>query len=815
MATPIEIEGANETAVKTSVSRPSKISGGMRVKEFLYLCLENWLWFVISIAVCLACAYVYIKKSQPTYRKTASILIKIDEGGRSVKEGSLMFADLGIASNNSHIMDEYQIMRSPDMMRDVVRKLNLNMMYSTEGKFRSIPLYGSLLPVQVTMPDLGDEDYAAFKLDLKGNGEYTITDMSLRGKALEHSPIAGRIGTPVRTPMGTVNVAPGQSYKGNEEMQINVTHNTVKGAAAGISGGLGVEVDEHSFNMLNLSMVDWSPERAQDILKQLIASYSDRWMQEKRTLADNTSKFIEERVQLLHSELGDVDSDISEFKSANLVPDINAAASLAMSQASQSTMVLKDLRNQEYMAKYIRNYLRNTENTNKLLPSAAGFSSSMLSGQIGQYNAKILERNSLVAQSSASNPLVNQLDQELTAIRGALLASLDNELVALHEQIKSTEGMSGTATSKIASNPRQAKYLLSVERQQKVKESLYLYLLQKREENQLDQAFTSYNTRIVREPDGSNGPIAPNKAMIWLTGFVIGLAIPVLYLFQRELSVHVVRGRKDIADMKIPLAGELPLHSKKQKLPKFSDSNKKSTPIMAVKENCRNSINEAFRVLRTNLEFMFANNSTSRVVMLTSSNPGSGKTFVTYNLAKSFAIKGKKVIVLDLDMRKASLSKYVDSPETGISDYLANRVNDITSIIKRDKDCKNMAVIPVGTIPPNPTELLFSDRLHALIEDLRVHYDYVFIDCPPIEVVADSTIISKYADHTLFVIRAGILDLSMLPIIDEMYEKGQYPMMSLVLNGTVNPRNSYARRYGNPYSYGYGYGTGYAYASED
>ncbi len=815
MATPIEIEGANETVAKSSVNMPNKSSGGIRIKEFLYLCLENWLWFVISIAVCLACAYVYIKKSQPTYKKTASVLIKIDEGGRSVKEGSLMFADLGIASNNSHIMDEYQIMRSPDMIRDVVRKLNLDMMYSTEGKFRDIPLYGGQLPVQVTMPDLGDEDYASFKLDLKGNGEYSITDMVLRGKALEHSPIAGRIGTPVRTPMGTVNVAPGQNYKGNEEMQINVAHNTVKGAAAGINSGLNVEIDETSTNMLNLTMVDWSPERAQDILKQLIASYSDRWMQEKRTLADNTSKFIDERVQLLHSELGDVDSDISEFKSANLVPDVNAAASLAMSQASQSTMVLKDLRNQEYMAKYIRNYLRNSENTNKLLPSATGFSSSMLSGQIGQYNAKILERNSLVAQSSASNPLVNQLDQELAAIRGALLASLDNELVALHEQIKSTEGMSGSATSKIASNPRQAKYLLSVERQQKVKESLYLYLLQKREENQLDQAFTSYNTRIVREPDGSNAPIAPNKAMIWLVGFAIGLALPVLYLFQRELSVHVVRGRKDIADMKIPLAGELPLHSKKQKLPKFSDSKKDSVPVTAVKENCRNSINEAFRVLRTNLEFMFANNSTSRVVMLTSANPGSGKTFVTYNLAKSFAIKGKKVVVLDLDMRKASLSKYLDSPEIGISDYLANRVNDITSIIKQDKECKNMSVIPVGTIPPNPTELLFSDRLHALIEDLRVHYDYVFIDCPPIEVVADSTIISKYADHTLFVIRAGILDLSMLPIIDEMYEKNQYPMMSLVLNGTVNPRNSYARKYGNPYSYGYGYGSGYTYASED
>lgn len=209
--------------------------------------------------------------------------------------------------------------------------------------------------------------------------------------------------------------------------------------------------------------------------------------------------------------------------------------------------------------------------------------------------------------------------------------------------------------------------------------------------------------------------------------------------------------------------------------------------IVAVKANSRNSINEAFRVLRTNLEFIFANGAATKLVMLTSANPGSGKTFVSYNLAKSFAIKGKKVCIIDLDMRKASLSKYVDSPKEGISDYLANRLNDVTSIIKKDEECKNLSVIPVGTIPPNPTELLFSERLHGLIEDLKLHYDYVFIDCPPVEVVADASIISKYVDYTLFVIRAGLIDLSMLPVIEDMYDKGTYPSMSLVLNGTVNP----------------------------
>lgn len=806
MATPIEIKSNNA---------PQTQKGGIKIREFLYMCLEHWYWFVISVIVCMACAFIYLKRTAPTYMKTASLLIKTDSQGRSISTNAAMFEDLGISSGNSYVLDEIQIINSPDLMREVVRRLNLNIRYTTEGKFRDIELYGSQLPVQVSMPDLGDDETASFKLHLDKNGDFTISDMSLKGAPLDRKPIKGRIGTPLRTPLGVIEVNPGKIYNGNENMDININRGTVRGTASEMLGGLKAETDEKSWNLVLLTMVNSSPERAQDILTQLIACYNDRWMRDKRTLADNSSKFIDERVQLLQQELGSVDDDISSFKSANLVPDVDAAASIYMSQATQASMALKDLRNQEYMAKYIRNYLRNSENLNKLLPTSSGLSSASLSSQIAQYNTKILERNSLVSQSSTTNPLVTEMDQVLTAMRGALLASIDNEIVSLGEQIRSQEGFSGSATSKIASNPKQAKYLLSVERQQKVKESLYLYLLQKREENQLNQAFTSYNTRIVREPDGSNAPIAPNNANTMLIAFVIGLALPALVLFQREMSVHVVRGRRDISDMKIPLAGELPLYSKKQKLPRVKPANKNPKAVVAVKENCRNSINEAFRVLRTNLEFMFGNNSTSKVVMLTSANPGSGKTFVAFNLAKSFAIKGKKVVAIDLDMRKASMSKYIGTPEVGVSDYLANRINDITSIIHPVEDCANLSIIPVGTLPPNPTELLFSERLHALIEDLKVHYDYIFVDCPPVEVVADASIISKFSDYTLFVIRAGVLDLSMIPVIDDMYTKASYPNMSLVLNGTVNPRNSYARRYGNPYSYGYGYGTGYTYSSEE
>lgn len=815
MAEITEIKDTQESKTNAAAAAPAPSKTGLRIKDFLYLCLTNWYWFIISIVICMGIAYIYVKKSTPIFMKTASILIKTDSQGRTSSQSAMIFEDLGINSGSSHMLDEIEILRSPDLMRDVVRQLNLNTTYASKGKFRFIDLYGSQLPVQVSLPDITEDETASFRLNLINDDEFTISDMVKNGQGTDGKILKGRIGTMIKTPIGRIEVKPAEGFGSVPYKEIYVNHNTVKNMAAGLIGGLTVENMSNGYNLVGLTFINTSPQRASDVLAQLIASYSDRWMRDKRTLADNSSKFIDERVKLIQSELGSVDSDISSFKSANLVPDVDAAASLYMSQATQATQALKDLRNQEYMAKYIRNYLRNTENQDKLLPANAGLSNTGISGQIAEYNSKILERNSLVAQSSESNPLVAQIDATLDAMRGALVGTIDNELVSLGEQIRSQEGLGGAATSKIASNPQQAKYLLSVERQQKVKETLYLYLLQKREENQLNQAFTSYNTRIVREPDGSDAPIAPVTGNIYMIAFAIGLALPALVLFQREMSVHMVRGRRDIKGMKIPLAGELPLHSKKQKLKRVSPSNKDPKPKIVVKENSRNSINEAFRVLRTNIEFMLGSSPHSQVLMLTSANPGSGKTFVSYNLAKSFAIKGKKVIVVDLDLRKASLSKYADKNTQGVSDYLANRVNDITSIIHQVPDTPNLSIITVGTIPPNPTELLFSDRLNALIQDLKVHYDYVFIDCPPVEVVADSTIISKYADYTLFVIRAGVLDLGMLPVIDEMYETGKYPNMSMILNGTINPKNSYARRYGNPYSYGYGYGTGYSYSSED
>jgi capsular exopolysaccharide synthesis family protein len=445
----------------------------------------------------------------------------------------------------------------------------------------------------------------------------------------------------------------------------------------------------------------------------------------------------------------------------------------------------------------------------QILDAGIGVDASSCQDLVGsgltEYNSKILQRNNLVANSGEENVLVKDLDQALASMRGSISRSIDNEILALDTKYENLQGTARQNTARIAANPNQAKQLLSVERQQTVKQALYLFLLQKREENELSQAFTAYNTRIITMPGGSMIPTAPIKKNILLVAFALGLLVPIVIIFIRENMNTVVRGRKDLENMTAPFVGEIPLAFQKSKWYSRKAKTKEEICAIVVKEKSRNVINEAFRVVRTNLEFVVGKERESNVIMLTSANPGSGKTFITFNLATSLTIKGKRVIAIDLDLRKGSLSGYVGRPKEGISNYLIGETKTWQEIVRKPADDAKLDIIPVGMIPPNPTELLFTERLEQLINDLRKEYDYIFIDCPPVEIVADAAIINKLADITLFIIRAGLLDRGMLPEIERFYTDKKYSNMSVVLNGTDGGNGRYGYKYGYKYGYHYGY----------
>lgn len=558
---------------------------------------------------------------------------------------------------------------------------------------------------------------------------------------------------------------------------------------------LWAELGNEDATIINLSIDDASVQKAEDILNTLIEVYNEKWIQDKNQIAVSTSRFIGERLGVIENELGHVDENISNYKSEHLLPDVQAASSLYMSQSAENKKEIQTLTNQLATAQFIRRELGGEE-MNQPLPTNSGIANVNIESQIGEYNKMVLDRNRLIANSSEKNPLVKDLGNSMQSMKRTILQSVDNLIVSLNTQIRSIRQQEATTTQQLASNPSQAKYLLSVERQQKVKEELYLYLLQKREENELSQAFTAYNTRMITAPRGSALPTAPNKKNILLVALALGLLVPAVIIFMQENMNTKVRGKKDLENLSVPYLGEIPLYFRNKK-----KKNKFSEYAIVVEEGNRNIINEAFRVLRSNVDFMKSKNTEQKVFIETSFNPGSGKSFLSMNIAMSFAIKGKKVLVIDGDLRHGTVSAYVGSPKKGLSDYLGNKEVVWNELLVIDKKYPNLHIIPVGTIPPNPTELLEDGSLATLMQDLRDEYDYIFIDCPPIDIVADTQIIEQYADRTLFVVRAGLLDRSLLPELESIYQEKRFKNLSVILNGTEST--------GGRYGYRYGYHNGY------
>ena len=796
--------------IQPTQNKPAGNDDFLRIQDLFILCLAKWYWFVISLAILLGAATIYLLKTPPVYTRSASLLIKEDGKSGSGNEAAGVLGDIDIFRTSTNINNEMLSMQSPAVMYEVVRRLHLDVNYTTDGRFYDPVIYGSDNPYEVSFFDLGDAESASFTLRPDKDGQVKLTDFTRNGEEADGDAVTALNDT-VQTPVGRllVNARPGSTAA---QQTVFVSRISMQDATADYSSRLSVALNDEKSTVVNLTLQDVCTQRAEDVLNTLISVYNENWVKDKNQIAVSTSMFINERLGVIERELGNVDEDISSYKSENLLPDVQAAASMYMAESSETNAKIQTLNTQLSMTRYVRSYLTGASSRNQLLPANSGIENSGIEKQIAEYNTLQLRRNDLVANSSETNPLVVDMDHSLHALRDAIIRTLDNYVTTLNTQLRALQQSARQTTARIAANPSQGKYLLSVERQQKVKESLYLFLLQKREENELSQAFTAYNTRVIMPPSGSMAPTAPAKKNILLIAFVVGLIVPVAIIFLRESMNTRIRGRKDLEALTLPFVGEIPQAATKKK----GTSDKKSTennPIV-VHEGNRDIINEAFRVLRTNLEFMTDKEQHSNVIVVTSFNPGSGKSFLAVNIAVSLAIKQKKVLVIDGDMRHGSTSAYVGSSQTGLSNYLSGHVNNLKDIIVTDARHANLQFLPVGTIPPNPTELLFSDRLKQLIDTVRSQYDYIFIDCPPIEMVADTQIIEQLADRTLFVVRTGLLERSMLPELQRIYDEKKYKNMALILNGTVGSGGHYGYRYGYRYGYHYGYGSGSYYGSK-
>ena len=792
------------------------LSDALNLRDIIGGCIRRWYWFVLCAIVAVGIAQYDTMRKIPVYSRYASILIKDPNTRRTSSSELEQMFSTGTAPVMRKLINEKLTFESPALMDEVVRRLGLQMDYWMDGRFHRLPLYGYSLPLQVSLPDVNANANMQLQVTLQSDSTCRLHHFEQAGVEYVYEG-QGHPGDTLSTPFGRVIVQLTDNLNASHYGKtIYVFHKGQSATVSSYGGRLSVVEAAEKGDVLDISITDNSPQRAEDVLSTLITVYSEKWVEDRNKMVISTSHFIKERLADIERDLGEVDENIASFKSTNLIVDGKNASTAILDIGNSTQQGLQEVDNQEFMCRYVRNYILENTSIDELIP-LPGSIVGEVGSYVSEYNNTVLNRNYLIKNSSVNNPLVMELTETLNTYRQNILSAVDAQLDVLSAQRANLQQKEKQINKKIADSPNQTKQLLSIERQQKVKESLYLYLLQKREENELSQTFTAYNTRVLTPPTGSSSPIFPQGRRNLMMALVIGLLIPLVVVYIMEVSNSTVRGKKDLENLSLPFVGEIPQFHKRGtrrsrilrlfKSKKQKKAEKLGVKDTVVKEGKRDVINEAFRVLRTNLEFMMRDDK-GNVLILTSFNPGSGKTFLTINVAITLAIKGKRVLVVDGDLRHGSLSGYVDRPKEGLSNYLAGQIDDVNQIIIADELRPSLHILPTGTIPPNPSELIGSERFEDLIATMRSRYDYVIIDCPPVDIVADTQIIEKVTDRTIFVVRAGLLERSMLPELEKLYNEGKYKNMSLLLNGTLSEHN-YGYRYGNRYGYKYGYKYGY------
>ena len=736
-----------------------------QIVQLLEKYLKNWPWFVLSVILCLGLAFLYLKSTPKQYKRAAAVLIKDDYQ----QDITAAFSGNSYLIN-TNVSNELEAFKSPQLAQEVVRRLKLNISYVTKEGLRNIDLY-TQSPIIAVFSDSHESEAFAFKVELLPDSVIVLSNFYQNNSKIQQS-VKTRFNKETATPVGAVMISPSLYYSPDMSYRpINVSKNEINSLALKFAKAVVVSLSSKENTVVVLEMEDVSIQRAEDYLNTLINVYRENWVVEKNKGTISTLAFLNERIAITEQELTEIDSKLELYKRRNLVTDVRNAASMQMSQSLEYSGRIQEIRNQVSIAQSIQEYLNDNTKVSELLPNTTGVNNSALETSISQYNTLLTDRNRLSANSSELNPIIIERTKSLQSLRQSIINTVDNLVASLSVQLSGLQAQEARMTSNIASNPGQERHLISIDREQKIKESLYAYLLQQREENEMALVVSATNLRVINPPVGDMIPVKPNKIKILLIVLIVGLGIPCGIILGYDFINVTIRDKKDLADLPAPLLGIIPkVH--------IEAENK----MLMVQDHGRGAINEAFRILRTN--FKFACPKDTKVIQITSLDPNAGKTFIALNLAMSFAVAGKKIALIDMDLRMASLSNLIGNPEKGTT-YMLNGKTYDKAIIKKDYFYPGFDIIPAGLVPPNPSELLMNDELAKLIEKLKVSYDYIFIDSTPIQPVADAIIVAQHADLSIFVVREQITDRRKLPELKNVFYGEKFKNMRLVLNGSV------------------------------
>ena len=779
------------------------------IKTIFTLIVLNWQWFLLSLIICVSGAMIYLRYKSPLYQVSVKMLIKEEQNNRRSNQMLANMQDFGFISNSAGIENEVEILKSRILALDAVKDLKLYVEYRSEGKVKKSLLYKRQpICVDLDAEHLAqlDETLSGFRFKITKDGEnYRVVgdDNSFEGT---FKTMPARMKTPFGTLTFTKNNA--DSKMENKQTLIVTIYSPVA-MAAGYASALSVEPTSKLTSIAQLSIIDQSRDRAYDYLKQLAVVYNRQANADKNEIAVKTEMFINERLEKINAELGSTESELEDYKRRNNLTQLRLDATQTMSQANQFQTQLAEATTQIQLLDYLREYIESSKNKYQIIPSNVGLVDPVSSSLIQQFNTNVQERNRMLASASESSPQVIQLTATLDNLQVSIREALGQARRSADIRRQGIESQFQVYQSRVESTPEQERVLTQIGRQQEVKSGLYLMLLQKREENSISLAATADKGKLIDEPT-FGGKVSPKSSIIMLASVVLGFAIPLLIAYLLQMLRYKIEGHDDVQKLTtLPIVADVAVASETVK----------SAAGIVVHENQNNQIDEIFRSMRTNIQFMMEDNQ--KVILFTSSTSGEGKTFNAANLSVSFALLGKKVILVGLDIRKPALGRLFQMTDykEGVTTLLTHTSitkADVKSLVKPSGINPNLDVLVAGPIPPNPTELLARENLKQLIDVLRDNYDYVILDTAPVGLVTDTLQIGKYADVTAYVCRADYTPKNSLTMVNQLASEKKLTNVCIIINGVDMSKKKYGYYYGYGkygryarigHGYGYGYGS--------